>query len=275
MSVREPFSVKALNIQQNLSINQGQSMKTLEKLASGFEINRPEDEPMKFFFAENFRSLNRELCQALSNTQEGISFVQVAEGGLSEMIHLLMRLKELSVQAASGTMGEKGREFSDLEFQSLKQELSRIANSTFFKGSSILNGELESFEFQVGIRNTQNDFFHFPAQWINVSLDALEFEEASILTQDEAQGSLFLIDEALIALTTARARLGALQNRFHSTARLLENLVESAIISHGRLKDADIIDEVSQFKKSDVLKEYGIAALGHAHQNLESLLKLL
>src|SRR6476659_536703 len=153
MGLRIATNTTALDAQRQMAITRLNLDKTLEKLASGSRINHAGDDAAGLAISENLQAQIRGMRQAKRNSQDGISLVQVSEGGLNEVSNILVRLRELAVQAASDTIGDTERKFTDREFQSLKDEIDRIANATEFNGTPLLNGRAGILEFQVGTRN--------------------------------------------------------------------------------------------------------------------------
>src|ERR1700740_225314 len=153
MGLRIATNTTALNAQRQMAITRMHLDKTLERLASGSRINHAGDDAAGLAISENLRAQIRGIRQAKRNGSDGVSLIQVSEGGLNEISNMLVRLRELSIQAASDTIGDTERQFTDREFQSLKQEIDRIANVTQFNGIPLLNGKSGIFEIQVGTHN--------------------------------------------------------------------------------------------------------------------------
>jgi flagellin len=214
--------------------------------------------------------------QAKRNAEDGISMVQVAEGSLNEVSNMIIRLRELAVQAASDTVGEVERKFSDLEFQSLKEEISRIAHSTEFNSKKLLDGTGGYMELQIGVRNNpMQDRIAFDTSEINATVEAMGISAESIGTKQGAQTSLAAMDNALLHINGARAKLGAIQNRLLSTSNNLEITDENYSAANSRIRDADIAQESADLAKNNVLSQSGISVLAQANQQTASALKLL
>src|SRR6201996_2001115 len=175
MGLRINTNVASLNSQRHLRFTRQGLDKNIERLSSGSRINRAGDDAAGLAISENLIAQVRGLRQAKRNAQDGISLIQVSEGGLNEISAILIRLRELAVQAASDTIGDTERKFTDREFQSLKQEVDRIANVTEFNSTPLLNGRAGVFEIQVGIHNNPiNDRIIYNATGADVSLSALK-----------------------------------------------------------------------------------------------------
>lgn len=276
MGLRIATNVTALNAQRQMAITRTNLDKTLEKLASGSRINHAGDDAAGLAISENLKAQIRGMRQAKRNALDGTSLIQVSEGGLNEISNMLVRLRELSIQAASDTIGDTERQFTDREFQSLKQEIDRIANVTQFNGVPLLNGKAGIFEIQVGTQNNPIlDRVVYNGERSDASLDALKLGGESAATKQGAQLSLSVIDDALIRVNSIRADLGALQNRLQSTINNLAISDENLSAANSRIRDTDIAEEVSEMTKQNILMQAGISVLGQANNTNSSALKLL
>lgn len=276
MGLRIATNITSLNAQRRMGETRISLDKTLEKLASGSRINRAGDDAAGLAISESLRAQVRGLRQAKRNAMDGISLIQVSEGGLNEVSNILVRLRELSIQAASDTIGNTERQFVDREFQSLKQEVDRIANSTQFNGIPLLNGTAGIFEIQVGVHNNPIlDRIVYNGERADATLDSLKLGGESVATKQGSQLSLMVIDDALTRVSSIRADLGALQNRLQSTINNIEIYDENLSSANSRIKDADFAQEVSELTKSNILMQSGISVLGHANNTSTAALKLL
>jgi flagellin len=202
--------------------------------------------------------------------------MQVSEGGLNEISNMLIRLRELSVQAASDTIGDSERQFTDREFQSLKQEIDRIANMTTFNGTPLLNGKVGILEIQVGTHNNPIlDRVTYNGERADATLDSLKLGGESLATKQGAQLSLTVIDDALIRVNSIRADLGAMQNRLQSTINNLAVTDENLATANSRIRDTDMAEEVSEMTKQNILMQAGISVLSQANTTNQHALKLL
>jgi flagellin len=276
MGLRISTNTTALNAQRQMANTRANLDKALERLSSGSRINHAGDDAAGLAISENLRAQVRGIRQAKRNSQDGISLIQVTEGGLNEISNILVRLRELSIQAASDTIGDTERQFADREFQSLKQEVDRIANSTNFNGTPLLNGRAGVFEIQVGTHNNPIlDRVVYNGERSDASIDALKLGGESVATKNGAQLSLSTIDDALIRVNSIRSDLGAIQNRLQSTINNLAISDENLSSANSRIRDADIAEEVSELTKQNILMQAGIAVLGQANNASASALKLL
>ncbi len=276
MGLRIATNTTALNAQRQMSMTRMNLDKTLEKLSSGSRINHAGDDAAGLAISENLKAQIRGYRQAKRNGMDGISLVQVSEGGLNEISNILVRLRELSIQSASDTIGDTERQFADREFQSLKQEIDRIANVTQFNGTPLLNGKSGIFEIQVGTHNNPIlDRIVYNGERSDSSLDALKMGGESVATKQGAQLSLSVLDDALIRVNSIRADLGALQNRLQSTINNLAISDENLSAANSRIRDADFAEEVSEMTKQNILMQSGISVLAQANQTNANTLKLL
>jgi flagellin len=250
--------------------------KALERLASGSRINHAGDDAAGLAISENLRAQVRGLRQAKRNASDGISLIQVSEGGLNEIANMLIRLRELSIQSASDTIGDTERQFTDREFQALKQEIDRIANVTQFNSTPLLNGKAGIFEIQVGTANNPVlDRIVYNGERADASLDAMKLGGESVATKQGAQLSLSVIDDALVRVNSIRADLGAMQNRLQATISNIAISDESLSSANSRIRDTDMADEVSEMTKNNILMQAGISVLSQANQSNQAALKLL
>src|SRR5882757_515172 len=199
MGLRIATNTTALNAQRQMSITRLALDKSLEKLASGSRINHAGDDAAGLAISEALRAQIRGMRQAKRNALDGVSLIQVSEGGLNEIANMLIRLRELGIQAASDTIGDTERQFTDREFQSLKQEIDRIANVTSFNGTPLLNGKAGIFEIQVGTHNNPIlDRVVYNGERADSTLEALKLGGESVATKQGAHLSLGVVDDALI-----------------------------------------------------------------------------
>ena len=276
MGLRISTNVTALNAQRQMMNTRMNLDRSLERLASGSRINHAGDDAAGLAISENLRAQIRGIRQAKRNALDGTSLIQVSEGGLNEISNMIVRLRELSIQAASDTIGDTERQFADREFQSLKQEIDRIANVTAFNGNPLLNGKSGIFEIQVGIQNNPIlDRVVYNGERSDASLDALKLGGESVATKQGAQLALSVIDDALIRVNSIRADLGAMQNRLQSTINNLAISDENLSSANSRIRDTDIAEEVSEMTKQNILLQSGISVLSQANNSNSAALKLL
>jgi flagellin len=277
MGLRIGTNLASMAAQRNLSKTSVEQQKIFNRLASGNRITSAGDDAAGLSISENLHAQIRSLKQAERNANDGISFVQVAEGGLSEVGNILTRLRELSIQAASDTVGNRERGFIDKEYQSLKAEIDRIANVTNFNGTPLLNGGADkaTLEFQVGARNNEADRINFSVGEYDVQASSLGIDGISAGSIDSARDSIDRLDEAIARVTGARAGLGAMQNKLQSTSNNLSIAKENLSNARSRIADADIAEEATALAQKQILQQAGVSVLAQANMAPQQALKLL
>lgn len=276
MGLRINTNTASLNSQRTLWNTKLNLDRSLEKLSSGYRINRAGDDAAGLAISENLRAQIRGLKQSARNANDGISLVQVAEGSLNEVSSMLIRLRELGVQAASDTLGDTERKFLDVEYQQLKSEIGRITDSTNFNGFDLLNGTGGLIDIQVGVHNDSfKDRISFNAAAANASVEALGLTADTIATKMGAQTSLSRLDDALTSVNAIRANFGALQNRLVSTSQNLLVTDENYSAANSRIRDTDVAAESAEMTRNNILMQAGISVLGQANNIQNMALKLL
>jgi flagellin len=260
-----------------LRTTRGNLDRTLERLSSGSRINHASDDAAGLAISENMRAQLRGLGQAERNAQDGVSLIQVAEGGVSEISNILIRMRELGVQAASDTVGPQERKFLNVEFTQLVEEMDRIAANTNFNNVPLLNGQASTFEIQIGTGNNPSvDRIRlFDSNSADVSVVALGLNLANVQDKVSAQNSLATVDSALNSVTAIRAEFGALQNRLQSVINNTSISRENLASANSRIRDADIAEETAELTKNQILMNAGISVLGQANSTIKSALNLL
>jgi len=275
MGLRINTNLASINAQRMLSKSTAKIEKAQERLASGYRINTSSDDVAGLAIAEQLRSVRRGEAQAERNAQNAISFIQVAEGGLSEVNNIIIRQRELAVQAASDTVGEQERGFLNLEAQQLKQELDRIVQTTEFAGMKLLDGSAGELDFQVGARGGDDYKISYDAGSANASTSELGISGLDIADKGSAQSALNDIDGALAKVGAMRANFGAVQSRMETTIANLSVSQASFTAAESRIRDADMAAESSNLAQSAILREAGTAVLAQANANNQTALKLL
>jgi flagellin len=251
---------------------------SLERLASGYRINKAGDDAAGLAISEKLRAKIRGLQVAQRNANDGISLVQVAEGGLNEVQNILVRMRELGVQAASDTIGPKERTYLDNEYQALKSEVDRIANGTDFNGTNLLDGTGGTLDIQVntgGDNILGVDRISYDASKADANTDKLGIADLSIGNKEGAQMSLAKIDDALDYVSSLRGDLGAMQNRLISTINNIGISVENLSAANSRIKDVDIADESAELTRNNILMQAGTSVLAQSNQVPRMALDLL
>jgi flagellin len=284
MGLRINNNIAAQNAYRNLSVTDSQMSKSLEKLSSGFRINRAADDAAGLSISEGLRSQIGGLKVAVRNAQDGISVVQTAEGALTETHSILQRMRDLSVQASSsGSQDTDARTAAQTEFTQLNAELDRIATTTSFGGQKLLDpAGSYTGTFQVGANTASAD-------QIAVNLGTAAFGSVTAVTGFDSTGlgvvSLSLVtaasaaidalDTAIKGVSTARATLGAYQNRFEHTINNINTAVENLSASESRIRDTDMAQEMVSFTRSQILTQAGTSMLAQANQAPQNVLSLL
>lgn len=276
MGLRINTNVQSLTAQRHLGNNKRRLDSNLSKLASGERITKSADDAAGLAISEKLKSQIRSLRQAKRNADDGISLVQTAEGGLQEISNIVIRLRELSIQAASDTVGEQERSFSDIEFQQLKEEIQRISKSSDFNGRKLLDGSGGIVEMQIGIHNDPtNDRLTYDASSIDSTLDNLGIGSESVSSKEGAQNALANLDDALVKINGSRANLGALQNRLTSVVQNIEISDENLSAANSRIRDVDVASESADLAKNQILAQAGTSVLAQANQSPNFALQLL
>lgn len=276
MGFRIATNVQSLAAQRNLGVNNANQQASLEKLSSGSRIVRAADDAAGLAISEKMRAQIRSVRQDVRNANDGISMIQTAEGAMNEVANILVRFRELSIQAASDTVGETERGFIDKEVGQLRDEIDRIANSTEFNGKRLLTGEGDSLQIQVGTGNDpENDRFYYSTENTNVTTGALGVDGITVATREDAQENLEKIDNAISTLAENRSELGALQNRLQASVRNLDIYAENLSAANSRIKDVDMAQETAELTKQNILTQAGTSVLGQANQNSTLALRLL
>jgi len=254
--------------------------KSFQRLSSGNRITQAGDDAAGLSISENLRAQVRSMGQAERNANDGISFIQVAEGGLNEVSNIMIRLRELAIQAASDTVGDRERGFIDREVQSMLMEVDRIASVTNFNGTPLLNGEASKngkLQFQVGIRREKDDSdrITFDPREFNVKTDELGVKGLSYKNIDDARDALEKVDNSMTKVFDARARLGAAQNKLQSTVNSIGIAKENLSAARSRIADTDVAAETAELVRGQILQSAGISVLAQANAAPQQALKLL
>jgi flagellin len=276
MAIRISTNVASLNAQKSLHGTQRAMDQSLARLSSGYRINQAADDAAGLAISENLKGQIRGLGQANRNANDGISLVQVAEGGLNEISSMLIRLRELAVQASSDTIGDTERKFLDVEYQQLKSEIQRVSEVTTYNGTDLLNGTGGIMDIQVGVQNDPfKDRISFNSSAANSTLESLGVVAESVSTKEMAQNSIDVVDTAMISVNAMRANFGALQNRLTSTINNLNIAHENLSAANSRIRDSDIASETAELTRNQILMQAGVSVLGQANAAQQVALKLL
>ena len=269
-------NIMAMNSYRNLSATQGGLAKSLEKLSSGFRVNRAADDAAGLGISEGLRSQVRGNGQAVRNAQDGISLVQTAaEGALNEVHDMLQRMRVLAVQGANGTNSEKNIGSINEELTALSEEIGRIAKVTDFNGLKMLDGTTTEVIFQVGANATEDDTIKVAGQDISGYKDDLDALIKAAKDNASYQKLITGLDAKIADASTKRGSFGAVQNRFEHTINNLNVAVENLAASESRIRDTDMAAEMMQFTRGQILSQAGTAMLAQANQVPQGVLSLL
>lgn len=274
MGLRINTNLAAMASQRALQHSSEEQATSFQRLASGTRITKSADDAAGLSISEKLKSQIRSLSQAERNANDGVSFVQVAEGGMNEIGNMLVRLRELGIQAASDTIGDTERGFVDKEVQQLKAEIDRIANVTTFNGTPLLNGKAgHDMSFHIGAQ--KGDAIMFKPDTYNVQAGQLGIDGLDYKSADGARDALDVVDNAINLVSGARADLGAQQNKLTSTINNLAIQKENYSAANSRIRDTDIASESSALVRGNILQQAGVSVLAQANSAPQSALRLL
>ena len=284
MAVRIFNNIPSLNAQRILGINNGRLAQSVERISSGIRINRGSDDAAGLAISEGLRSDIRALRQAIRNANDGVSLINVTEGALNEQSGILIRLRELASQAATGTVGSTERQTIQLEFSALRNEVDRIAQTTEFNGQKLVEGSLASsvatsshILIQVGIDSSEHSRINLNTQ-VNLSAmtsTGLSIHELSVTSSDAALTALEQINTSIGMLTQGRGKIGAVQNRLIRSISTISIAVENLSAAESAIRDADIAEEVALLTRNQILVQAATAMVGQANLIPQSVLQLL
>lgn len=265
-----PASIAA---QRNLAVNTLGLTRSVERLSSGLRVTRAADDAAGLGLSESLRAQIRSINQATRNASDGISLTQIADGAAATIGSLLARLRELSSQAASGTVGNTERSYIDQEFLALRSEIDRIAQVTEFNGQALTSGSSISFSVAIGFRSGAGNTLDLDLA--DITTTSLGLASVNVSTSANAMSAMANIDNAISAVASARANYGSIQNRFEATIANLQVTSENLTAAESRIRDADIALETSVFTRNQILVQAGIATLAQANTLPQQALALL
>jgi flagellin len=275
MGLRIYNNVEAQMAHRQLASTNAQLSRTMEKLSSGLRINRAADDAAGLAVSEEMRSQIRGMHVASRNAQDGVSMVQVADGALGGVNDMLQRVRDLSVQAANGTLTDQQRSNLDQEVQSIVAEMARVAADTEFNGVKILSGSVataaNAVTLQVGANGSQVIAFTIGT----MSAADLGISGIAIGTAASATEAIASVDAAIRQVNSSRAAMGAIQNRLEQTISRLDLTSETLQAAESRVRDADMATEMIDFTRNQILQQSGTAMLAQANQAPQTILRLL
>jgi len=274
MGLRVTTNMASISAQRSLSTQTKRQEHSAQALASGSRIVRAADDAAGLAISENMKSDLRGTAAARSNAFNAISAMQVGEGGLSEMSNLITRLRELGVQSASDTIGDKERVYLQQEASSLTEEIDRISKTTSFGDKKLLDGSNPVFDFHVGSSGKKENIITYKAE-STATPDELNLSSIDITSKSGARDLLNNVDNALEKVNKMRAGFGAMQSRLESTVTGLDVRTENLSAAKSRITDADVAKESSDMASATMLQNAAISVLSQANQQPYSAMKLL
>lgn len=276
--MRIQHNIAALNAHRQLGNNNTSVSKSLEKLSSGYRINRAGDDAAGLAISEKMRAQITSLDTAQKNANDGISLIQTAEGALTEVHSMLNRMVELSMQSANGIYDKDvDRKNLDEEFQQLKKEINRIADTTTFNGTTLLDGANTKISLQIGDTAAAKNILEVKISSIKTSTTAKEMnvDGDDITTYDKAKTAVSHVKDAINYVSSVRGRLGAYQNRLEHTVNNLGATSENMSAAESRIRDVDMAKEMMSYTKNNILVQASQAMLAQANQLPQGVLQLL
>ncbi|URZ06275.1 flagellin N-terminal helical domain-containing protein [Clostridium felsineum] len=270
-------NLNAMDALRQMNINNDQSAQSIQKLSSGYRINKAGDDAAGLAISEKMRAQINGLNQSTRNAQDGISLVQTAEGNLNETQAILQRMRELAVQSSTGTNTSTDRANLELEFKQLQSEVTRIAVQSEFNTKKLIDGSLsgtgKEMVFQIGANSGQTISLAIS----NMSATSLgvNTSSASIASQSGAQKAITSVQKAIDSVSSERAKLGSVQNRLEHTINNLNTDAENLQSAESRVRDVDMASEMMNYTKSNVLVQAAQAMLSQANQTPNNVLQLL
>lgn len=274
MGLRVSTNVASINAQRHLTKQQKRADHALAALASGERIVHASDDAAGLSISENIRSQVVGLRMARQNSFNSVSMIQIAEGGLTEINNIMIRIRELGVQSSSDNVSDTERAFLNQEGQQLLQEAQRISQTTRFGNQQLLDGTGGEFEFQVGAFATENDRIKYELT-ADATGGALGYDSLSLESKESSRDTLAAVDEAIIKIGAMRADFGAVQSRLETTTRNLDIQVENMESAKSRIKDADVAFESSELASAQILQSAAVGTLVQANNQASHALKLI
>jgi flagellin len=276
MGLRISTNIASQTVQKNLKNVSNEGNAELERLSSGKRITKAADDAAGLAISTNLEAQTKGLRQATRNANDGISLIQTAEGGLNETSNILVRLRELTIQASSDTVGDKERGFLNKEYQELSKEVDRISDSTTFNGSQLLNGKGKgTMDFQVGAFAGEQNRITFDSGETDSSTASIGIAGSGISAKDDALGAISTVDQAIGKVSGQRANLGSIQSRLASTVKNLEVQTINQDNARSVIQDVDVAEASAKLASNTVVKNAAVSTLAQANQLPMSALRLI
>lgn len=266
-------NIAAINSYRNLGTNQSALSKNLEKLSSGYKINRAGDDAAGLAISETMRSQINGLNQAVNNANDAIGLIQTAEGAMTETHSMLQRMKTLSTQAANGTYTETARKNIKAEIDALNSEITRIASTTEFNGEKPLNNGTKNLTFFIGASADKTNAMTVGQQVMTA--DELKINGIKVETTTDAFKAMKSVDAAIEVVSSYRATLGAAQNRLEHTVNNLKVTSENITSAESRIRDTDMADEITAYTKNNILLQAAQSMLSQSNAMPQGVLSML
>lgn len=265
-----------LGAQRHLEQTNQRLNSAIQRLASGSRIIRSSDDPAGLAISDSLNAEIRSIAAASRNAQDGISLIQIYEGGTNEINNMVMRIRELAMQASSDTVGDQERSMLNNEVIQLQEEITRIARTTKFAGAELLSGKEVTMEFQVGVNNDPDtDRISFSPGDANLTAEALGIANITVEEKRSAQNSLEVLDNALDKVNETRTRVGSAQSRLNTTIQAQMVYQENLMAAKSRIRDTDVAQESANLARETILRQAGVAVLAQANQTPMVALRLL
>jgi flagellin len=264
LSLRINTNIEAFDAHRQLAATSDRASKSMERLSSGYRINRAADDAAGLAISEKLRGQIRGLSQAQRNAQDGVSLVQTAEGSLNEVHSMLQRVRELAVQYGNGTLSTSDKAAITAEAAQLQSEITRIGQTSDFNGIKLLDGSAGTISFQVGAND--GDVISVATSTLSSQIGTIDVSTA---------GAISAIDAAIQNVSTMRSTFGAVQNRLEHTLNNIGTYQENLTASESRIRDVDMASEMVEFSKDQILQQAGTSMLAQANQAPQSVLSLL
>lgn len=275
MGLRINTNIASQEVQKNLRASSAQQESEFAKLSSGKRITKSADDAAGLAIAKKLEAETRGLRVASRNANDAISLVQVAEGGLNETTNILTRLRELSIQAGSDTVGDVERGYLSLEYEQLVQEADRISKTTNFNGRSLLKGEGSMMQFQVGSAGNEDNRIEMDAGVTDASAESLGISGSNVRDKQSALDNLSVIDAAIEKVSGFRANFGSIQSRLQTSINNLDVAVVNQEAARSRIEDVDVADSTAKVASAQIKNAAGTATLAQANQLGNGALRLI
>lgn len=275
MGLRINTNVASQEVQKNLRASTAQTEAEFSKLSSGKRITKSADDAAGLAISKKLEAETRGLRVASRNANDAISLVQVAEGGLNETSNILTRLRELSIQAGSDTVGDSERGYLSMEYEQLVQETDRISKTTNFNGRSLLEGKGTTMQFQVGTQGNEDNRIEFDASVTDASAENLGIGGSNLRDKSGAISNLSVIDSAIEKVSGFRANFGSIQSRLQSSINTLDVSALNQDAARSRIEDVDVAESTAKLASSQIKNAAGMSTLAQANQIGQGALRLI